>query len=180
MAVPPQEKKLCKTSLRTWTKPEENRTVSAAKNSTFSHVLLGMTKPPAPLSNNVSVSTPQRNIKELAKLPRGKAWASRLCAFEDAIRAQRKAHKSYREIAAWLDTQGLRVSPSSVHGFVKARAQRKRPLYALPEPTATLAPATPTLSPSPSPSPTIDPLDFDAPRDPDAENPFKMRKRADS
>lgn len=92
---------------------------------------------PSSIDPAVAPSDPShQRIKDLAKLPRGKAWASRLCAFEDAIRAQRKAHKSYREIAAWLDTQGLRVSASSVHGFVKARALRKRPLYTLPEPTA--------------------------------------------
>ena len=138
-----------------------------------------MPKPPASSSSPVPAAdpSPQQRIKELAKLPRGKAWASRLCAFEDAIRAQRKAHKSYREIAAWLDTQGLHVSASSVHGFVKARAQRKRPLYALPEPTAAPLPATPTPTATPSPPPAVDPLDFDAPRDPDADNPFKMRKR---
>lgn len=138
-----------------------------------------MPKPAARSANPVPATDPtsHQRIKELARLPRGKAWASRLCVFEDAIRTQRKAHKSYREIAAWLDTQGLRVSPSSVHGFVKARAQRKRPLFVLPEPAAAPAPVAPTPPPSPSSSPASDPLDFDAPRDPDADNPFKMRKR---
>jgi hypothetical protein len=145
-----------------------------------------MPKPPAPPSNPVPAAdpTPHQRIRELARLPRGKAWASRLCAFEDAIRAQRKAHKSYREIAAWLDTQGLHVSASSVHGFVKARAQRKRPIYALPEPIP--APPAPAVVFSPAPTITVDPLNFDLEGrplpgyDPAAENPFKMRKRKTS
>ena len=142
-----------------------------------------MPKSPALPANPIPAADPkpQQRIKELAKLPRGKAWASRLCAFEDAIRAQRKAHKSYREIAAWLDTQGLHVSASSVHGFVKARAQRKRPLYALPEPTAAPLPAAPT--PTVAPPPIAAPLDgeihegYGGPAEPDDENPFLMKRK---
>lgn len=164
-------------------KTEREPDIADDKKSSFFARSFDMPKPPAA----VPIQPPHQRIKELAKLPRGKAWASRLCAFEDAIRAQRKAHKSYREIAAWLDTQGLHVSASSVHGFVKARAQRKRPLYALPEPSP--APPTPPTPAAALPSTAdtfADPLNFDLEgrplpgHDPDAENPFKMRKRKPS
>ncbi len=138
-----------------------------------------MPKPPAPPPANPAAAPtdapPTPRIKELAKLPRGKAWASRLCVFEDAIRARRKARQSYRAIAAWLDTQGLRVSASSVHGFVKARARRKRPLYELPEPPAA-TPAAPAPSAEPPAPAAADPLDFDAPGGADGGNPFKRRQ----
>ena len=84
------------------------------------------------------ITTMNRQISTLAKGARGKAWRSRLVPYEAEIRRLRHAGHSYRGIATWLAENGLVISASAIHGFVRARARRSRGQYALPQPaTAT-------------------------------------------
>ena len=72
------------------------------------------------------------NIKNLAKLPRGTAWHSRLAVRDQEIRRRREVGETYRQIAAALSESGTPCSPSAVHSYVRVRALCERPMYALP------------------------------------------------
>ena len=80
-----------------------------------------------------------KKIGTLANDARGKAWRSRLVPYEADICRLRLAGDSYRAIAKWMAAQGLIISASAIHGFVRARARRGRGQYALPETAATAA-----------------------------------------
>ena len=97
------------------------------------------------------------NIAQLARLPRGKPFQSRLTPFIENIRDLRAAHVSYRRIAAYLAEQGLSISAAAVQGFVRVRDERRgRRLYALapapPDHSARARETTPEFAPSSSES----------------------------
>lgn len=71
-------------------------------------------------------------IQKLAKRPRGKKWCSRLEPYDADIRRMRQSKVSYQDIAEWLKSQGLTISGSAVHAYVRARAKRGGSEYRLP------------------------------------------------
>ena len=73
------------------------------------------------------------HIKDLAKHPRGRKWRSRLIVFDADIRRMQQEGASYEAIATWISGQGLQISGSAVHGYVRARARRVQSEYRLPE-----------------------------------------------
>ena len=72
------------------------------------------------------------HITDLAKHPRGRRWRSRLIPYDADIRRMRQEGASYQFIAAWISEQGLRISGSAVHAYVRARARRGQSEYQLP------------------------------------------------
>ena len=73
-------------------------------------------------------------IGEVASLPRGGKWRSRLIPYTAAIRQWRAEGKSYRQIAVLLDDLGLHISASAVNNFVRVRDDRRgRCQYTLPD-----------------------------------------------
>ena len=74
------------------------------------------------------------NIAQLARLPRGKPFESRLNRFAAEIRAWRSENVPYRKIAVSLAELGLSISAAAVHNYVRVRdLGRARRQYALPE-----------------------------------------------
>jgi uncharacterized protein (DUF58 family) len=86
------------------------------------------------------------NLESLRRGNAAKPFQSQLVPHLEFIRSQRAARVPYAQIAAALhDGFGVKISPSSIHAFVKARS-RKRDVYTiLPALTASLpAPVSPT------------------------------------
>ena len=125
----------------------------------------------------------------------GKPFRSSLEPHFDEIPQRRARRETWQGIAAELEkSHGLKVHFSAVQKFFGRYQARPRPLGFAPLPTTTTAAAAPTpaihasssvIQPSPStagvpPVPIFEDADHDplgGPIDPDAENPFKMRKR---
>ena len=77
-------------------------------------------------------------IATLARGLRGTAWHSLLVAHDQDIRKWREAGESYRRISILLGEQGLCISHSAIHAYVRVRALSKRSMYKLPETTLCL------------------------------------------
>ena len=126
----------------------------------------------------------------------GKPFRSSLEPHFDEIAQRRARRETWQGIATELEkAHGLKIHFSAVQKFFGRHLARPRPLGFEPLPTAATTTLAPTvrapssvIQPSSSiagvpPMPTFEDANHDAfggPIDPDAENPFKMRKRKTS
>ncbi len=74
-----------------------------------------------------------KDISTLHKLPRGRAWRSRLNVYADDIARWRAQGESYAQIVRILTERGVKISLSAVHAFVRVRASQRQPQYMLPK-----------------------------------------------
>lgn len=93
---------------------------------------------------------PARPEKVNPPPPHVPAWQSTLNPHLETIWAARRAGKTYRAIAADLEAVGVRVAPSTIMRFVRARARRAAQI-ALPDLPGKEAPKPARLAPQPAP-----------------------------
>ena len=78
------------------------------------------------------------NISRLAKLPRGKAYRSRLIPHDADIWRWLAAGETYLQITLYLRERGLCVSVSAVHDYVAVRVRRRNQKGHVPGPSPEL------------------------------------------
>ena len=108
----------------------------------------------------------------------GRPFQSSLEPHLEIIRALRLKRRTWRQIAEALKTEhGLEIDPAAIYKFFKrqVRPSARQPL-GFPTVGATGASRAASSPPAPILDDAATDLSFE-PVDPDAENPFKMRKR---
>ncbi len=108
----------------------------------------------------------------------GRPFQSSLEPHLETIRALRLKRRTWRQVAETLKTEcGLEIDPAAIYKFFKRRVRpsARQPL-GFPTVSATGGSRAALSPPVPIPDDAATDLSFE-PIDPDAENPFKMRKR---
>lgn len=108
----------------------------------------------------------------------GRPFQSSLEPHLETIRALRLKRRTWRQVAEALKTgHGLEIDPAAIYKFFKRRVRpsARQPL-GFPSASATGGSRAASSPPAPIPDDAATDLSFE-PIDPDAKNPFKMRKR---